>query len=119
MCRESPGEREKEERGKRMATKSTPSDAESTKLVAQMKHDLAEVFGMPIIGTGDYFTDPNHEVNSSNLRDLQLFVNAIVSNHDTLADETGHDRLVGKRGRKSGDTKKPETAADVLKKLSR
>ena len=102
-----------------MTTKKTPEDVAAIKFVAETKATLAEMYGLPIIGTEDYFKSEDADEMSTQLRDLQLFLNSIVSAHDNLADATGNTRLVGKRGRKSGSTAKPKTVDDVMARLSK
>ena len=91
----------------------------SSALLGKVKVELAELYGLPIIGTGKYFEMADSDKVSANLREIQLYVNAIVSAHDTLADATGNSRLVGKRGRKGGDAKTPTTVDDVVARLSK
>ena len=102
-----------------MTGKSIPEEVAAIKFVAETKATLAEMFGLPIIGTEDYFKGDDHVEMSKQLRELQLFLNSIVSAHDNLADATGNDRLVGKRGRKGGSTSKPTTVDDVVARLSK
>lgn len=100
------------------SVEATPAE-NSAALLGKVKVELAELYGLPIIGTGNYFKMEDVDKMSANLREIQLYVNAIVSAHDTLADSTGNSRLVGKRGRKSGDTKTPTTVDDVVARLSK
>lgn len=108
-----------------MATTKTPENVQATPvensaaLLGKVKVELAELYGLPIIGTADYFKMEDVDTMSANLREIQLYVNAIVSAHDNLADATGNKRLVGKRGRKSGDAKTPTTVDDVVARLSK
>ena len=77
---------------------------------------LAKAYGLPIIGEGKL---PN-KADSVKLRELQTWLGRLVSEHDKLADQVDPSRrLVGKRGRKSGETSSPvKTAADVIARLS-
>lgn len=79
---------------------------------------LAETYGLPIIGTQEYFAN-NKEAVSKELREMQEFIGKLVSEHDKLADEKAPNRrLVGKRGRKAG-SEKVNTVDDVMKRLNK
>jgi hypothetical protein len=97
-----------------------PETSEAETKVKEIMTWIATFYGVAIVGHADYFQREGWQEDSTQLRELQLFIGAMVTEHDALADLTpGASRLVGKRGRKAGETKKVETADDVMKKLSR
>ena len=91
----------------------------TTEMAKRVKMELAELYGVAIIGKSDYFDRTTANEDSQNLRDLQLFVSAMGTEHDKLADDTGNTRIVGKRGRKATNSAPVKTAEDVMARLSR
>ena len=101
-----------------MANKSIPTDVEMLSALNTAIAGIAETVALPIL-QGKFFDVEGHAEVSKSLRKLQELVGGMVAEHDKLADETGNTRLVGKRGRKSGETKVVTTADDAINRLLR
>jgi hypothetical protein len=105
------------EREPDMADKPVP--AASIAKVEEFMLWLSTYYAVAIVGTADYFGRPTATVDSEQLRDLQLFVAKVVSEHDKLADATGKPRLVGKRGRKASDVSTVVTAETIMAQFNK
>lgn len=87
-----------------------------TQFADEIKRTLAEHVGVPVIGKE---TLPDVTV-STELREVELFLNTIRVAHDRLADRKDPARrLVPKRGRKAGHSVKelPTDAESVIEFL--
>lgn len=87
--------------------------------IQAVKTELATEYGLPIIGTGDYFSTKDAGDKTEALVSLYELVKGMVREHDKLADATGNGnfRINGKRGRKA-EVESVTTVDDVLARLA-